>query len=105
MNKEKIYFVVDKTNKAKSFKKNLYKKYGNCSLNKSKVIVVVGGDGFMLKSLKKFQKYKKPFYGMNGGTFGFLMNKFKIKNINKTISKAKEITISPLEMRVITKKK
>ena len=103
MNKEKIYFVVDKTNKAKSFKKNLYKKYGNCSLNKSKVIVVVGGDGFMLKSLKKFQKYKNPFYGMNGGTFGFLMNKFKTKNITKNILNAKQVTISPLEMKATTK--
>ena len=57
----------------------------------------------MLKILKKFQKYKKPFYGMNKGSFGFLMNKFKTKNIMKSILNAKLVTISALEMRAITK--
>ena len=33
---------------------------------------------------KKLQKFNKPFFGMNRGTFGFLMNKFKTKNINLT---------------------
>ena len=57
----------------------------------------------MLQTLKKFQKYKKPFYGMNRGTYGFLMNKFKTKNIYKSISKAKPVVISALEMHSITK--
>ena len=102
---KKIHFVIDKTSSLKSFKTNFLKKHKSYSPHQSDVIVVLGGDGFMLQILKKYQKYNIPFYGMNRGTFGFLMNKFKIKNINKTISKAKEITISPLEMRVITKKK
>ena len=59
----------------------------------------------MLKVLKKYQTYNKPFYGMNKGTFGFLMNKFKIKNIKKNISKANQISISPLLMNVLTKNK
>ena len=58
----------------------------------------------MLHALKKYQKYNKPFYGMNIGTFGFLMNKFKLKNIRKNISRSKLVSISPLETKVITKK-
>ena len=58
----------------------------------------------MLEVLKKFYKYKKPFYGMNKGTFGFLMNKFKIKNIEKSVSKAKLVMISALEMKSISVK-
>ena len=57
----------------------------------------------MLETLKKYQKYNKPFYGMNKGTFGFLMNKFEVKKLNKRISKAKQILISPLFMNAITK--
>ena len=64
----------------------------------------MGGDGFMLQTLKKYQKYDKPFYGMNRGTFGFLMNKFKLKNIRKNISRSKLVSISPLEVKVTTKK-
>jgi NAD+ kinase len=99
----KIHFAIDKTTKAKFTKKILLKRYKSYSPQKSNVIVVVGGDGFMLEALKKYQKYKKPFYGMNRGTFGFLMNKFKIKNIQKNIAKAKSITISALEMHATTK--
>ena len=58
----------------------------------------------MLETLKKYQKYKKPFYGMNKGTFGFLMNKFKTKNIKRCISKSKLIVISALEMTSISTK-
>ena len=103
MIKKKIHFEIDKTTKAKAFQKVLLKRYGNYPPHRSDVIIVVGGDGFMLKILKKFQKYKKPFYGMNKGSFGFLMNKFKTKNIMKSILNAKLVTISALEMRAITK--
>ena len=100
---KKIFFAIDKTPRAKTYQKIFLKKYRNYSPLQSDVIVVIGGDGFMLKTLKKYQKYKKPFYGMNRGSFGFLMNKFKTKNILKIISKAKLVSISALEMFAITK--
>jgi NAD+ kinase len=103
MNIKKIHFIIDKTLKAEKFKKVFLNKYGYCPPQQSNVIVVIGGDGFMLETLKKNHKYKKPFYGINRGTFGFLMNKFKTKNLHKIISKAKIISISPLEMSVVTK--
>ena len=72
----KCHFVIDKTKKNKKLIKIFLKKYENYSPQSSTTIVVLGGDGFMLKTLKKYQKYHKPFYGINRGTFGFLMNKF-----------------------------
>ena len=57
----------------------------------------------MLLTLKKYNKYKKPFYGINSGNYGFLMNKFSKKNTIKNLSKAKLISISPLEMTVKNK--
>ena len=99
----KIHFAIDKTYKAKIAKKIFLKKYINYSPQRSNVIVVIGGDGFMLENLKKYHKYKKPFYGMNRGSFGFLMNKYKIKNVIKSIKKSKPLIISALEMIAITK--
>tara|TARA_B110000438_G_scaffold277279_1_gene299779 strand:- start:3763 stop:4533 length:771 start_codon:yes stop_codon:yes gene_type:complete len=100
----KYHFIFDKTKKSLKFKKKFLKKYKNFNPTLCKVIIVFGGDGFMLQVLKKYQKYKKPFYGVNMGTYGFLMNKFNSFDINKNIAKAKLFTITPLEMRATTQK-
>ena len=100
----KYHFVFDKINKNKKLKNSILKKYTNHSPSSSDIIVIFGGDGFMLETLKKYQKINKIFYGINIGTFGFLMNKFKTINIYKNILKAKLISISPLEMKTINKK-
>ena len=99
---KKYHFVFDKGKKNQKIKKILLNKFKNFNPNISNIIVVLGGDGFMLDTLKKFQKYNKPFYGINTGTFGFLMNKYNNQNLEKTISKTKLITISPLQMKVLT---
>ena len=99
----KIHFVVDKNIKTRILKENLLKSFKNYSAYQSNVLVVIGGDGFMLQTLKKYQKYNKPFYGINRGTFGFLMNKFKTYDIDESILKSKLISISPLTMKVLTK--
>jgi len=57
----------------------------------------------MLEALKKYNKYKKLFYGINSGNYGFLMNKFSTKHTIKNLSKARLVSISPLEMIVKTK--
>ena len=99
----KYHFIFDEIKKNKKLKNFILKKYINYSPWSSDVIVVFGGDGFMLKTLKKYQKCNKAFYGINRGTFGFLMNKFKTYDVERSISKAKLVSISPLEMKVITK--
>ena len=99
----KYHFIFDKISKNKKIKNSILKKYTNYSPRSSDIIVIFGGDGFMLETLKKYQKFNKMFYGINTGTFGFLMNKFKIYDVDKCISKAKLISISPLEMKVLTK--
>ncbi len=96
--------IISDTNKKslriKTFiSKNIKK---NKSL-KSNLIIVIGGDGFMLKALKKNKNSLKFFYGINSGNYGFLMNKFSPKHTIKNLSKAKMITISPLEMIVKNK--
>ncbi len=38
---------------------------------KSNLLIVIGGDGFMLKILKKNKNSLKFFYGINSGNYGF----------------------------------
>tara|TARA_B100000795_G_scaffold234808_1_gene194160 strand:+ start:41 stop:814 length:774 start_codon:yes stop_codon:yes gene_type:complete len=99
----KAYLVFDKTKNSLKIKSTLLSKIKTVSLKRANIIIVLGGDGFMLQTLKKFYKFKKPFYGINSGNYGFLMNKFSLKNIIKNLTKAKMITISPLEMKVKNK--
>ena len=99
----KPYIIFDKNTLSIKIKNFLYRKIRNYSLLKSNLIVVIGGDGFMLEALKNLNKYKKPFYGINSGNYGFLMNKFSIKNTIKNLSKGRLVSISPLEMIVKNK--
>ena len=98
--RDKVYLIFDKTNASLKIKSILIKKVKITSLIKSNIIIVLGGDGFMLQTLKKLHKYGKPFYGINSGNYGFLMNKFSSENIIKNLNKANMISISPLEMTV-----
>jgi len=99
----KAHIIFDKNNFSIRIKNFLYKKLKNHSVANSNLIIVIGGDGFMLESLKKYNKYKKPFYGINSGNYGFLMNKFSTKHTIKNLSKGRLVSISPLEMTVRNK--
>ena len=94
----KFHFTFDKNKKSQNLKKKLLKKYKNYSAKISDVIIVAGGDGFMLHSLKKYFKFKKPFYGINCGTYGFLMNRYVSENLEKKIFRTKKSIINPLQI-------
>ena len=99
----KPQIISDKNKKSLKIKNLLTKKIEVNQFKKSNLIIVIGGDGFMLQTLKKNKNSKKQFYGINSGNYGFLMNKFSSKNIIKNLNKAKMISISPLEMSVKNK--
>ena len=99
----KSHIVFDNNKLSKKIKNFLDKHLKTYSISKSNLIIVIGGDGFMLSTLKKYNKFKKSFYGINSGNYGFLMNKFSIKNTIKNLSKARNVSISPLEMIVKNK--
>jgi len=101
MNKPLI--ISDSNSKSLKIKKQIITKINKEKIIKSNIIIVIGGDGFMLKTLKKNKKSNKLFYGINSGNYGFLMNKFSSKLTIKNLAKAKTVNISPLEMSVITK--
>ena len=100
---KKPHIIFDKNKKSLRIKSLLKKKIEAIQFKNSNLIIVIGGDGFMLQTLKKNKNSKKQFYGINSGNYGFLMNIFSSKNIIKNLTKANMISISPLEMTVKNK--
>jgi NAD+ kinase len=96
----KVQIISDKNQRSLKMKSIIKKKINQNKVKRSNITIVIGGDGFMLQTLKKNRKSKKFFYGVNSGNYGFLMNKFSPKNIISNLNKAKMINISPLEMVV-----
>ncbi len=99
----KIQIISDKNSRSSNIKKSLIKILKKKEVKKPNLIIVIGGDGFMLQTLKKNRNSTKSFYGINSGNYGFLMNKYSSNNLIKNLSKAKMISISPLEMTVSNK--
>ena len=99
----KLQIISDSNSKSLIIKKKIIKILNKEKIKKSNVVIVIGGDGFMLQTLKKNKNSKKSFYGINSGSYGFLMNKFANNLTIKNLNNAKAINISPLEMKVKTK--
>ena len=100
---KKILVISDKNKSSNKIKVKLLKILKKNSFKHKNLCIVIGGDGFMLKSLKKNKDNSKFFYGINSGNYGFLMNKFSHNKFVKNLNQAKLISISPLEMKVLTK--
>ncbi|WP_435149616.1 NAD kinase [Candidatus Pelagibacter bacterium nBUS_32] len=99
----KPQIISDKNKKSKNIKKLILDKIKSHQFKQNNLVIVIGGDGFMLQTLKKNKNPKKKFYGINSGNYGFLMNKFSFDNVIKNLLNANMISISPLEMTVKNK--
>ena len=104
MNKPLI--ISDKNLKSLIIKKKILNILKKNKFDRPNVVIVIGGDGFMLQTLKKNKKENnKQFYGVNSGNYGFLMNKFSKKYFLKNLKGAKLISIFPLEMTASSNQK
>ena len=99
----KTIIISDINKKSQRIKTIIQKKIRKNPPKQNNLVIVIGGDGFMLKTLKKNITNSRLFYGINSGNYGFLMNKFSEKNLIKNLNKSKLINISPLEMIVKSK--
>ena len=95
---KKPHFIVDYTKISKESSNRIQSTYKFFSLSEADAIVVLGGDGFMLDILKQYQDLDLPFYGINKGTVGFLMNQNKNENLLNKLNQAEETIIHPLKM-------
>jgi NAD+ kinase len=96
---ETIGFVASQSPEAESALEQLTQLYGNADPETADVIVALGGDGLMLRTLHRFMVSGKPIYGMHRGTVGFLMNEFSEENLQERLSAAERTVIHPLLMR------
>lgn len=98
----RIACIADDTPKAQAALKEIKKHFELAPLGKRKgsaqVVIVLGGDGFMLQCLHQHMKLKLPFYGINCGTVGFLMNQHSTEHLLERINNARPSTLYPFHM-------
>jgi len=102
-----IAVVADDTKIAQTAYQEINKRYTIVDVAKKRrgdavaaadVIVVLGGDGFMLQAMHQYMARNIPFYGMNCGTVGFLMNNYSPARLAERIRNARSHILHPLCM-------
>ena len=100
MNLNKPVFLASNNDEAIKQKMALEEQYGKNTLDNADVIVVLGGDGFMLEAIKSHMSQSLPLFGLNYGSVGFLMNASNKDDLIKRINLSQSIQIAPLSMKV-----
>ncbi|WP_407050601.1 NAD kinase [Methyloraptor flagellatus] len=98
---DNIAFVASATEEAEAARRRLSHLYGSSPPDIADVIVALGGDGFILQTLRRFMNTGKPIYGMHRGTVGFLMNEFKVEGLLDRLAVAEVTSIRPLLMKAV----
>jgi NAD+ kinase len=93
-----IAFVAAPQEEAQEAHRRLVARYPNVAPEEADVVVALGGDGFMLRTLHRFMEPAKPIYGMNRGSVGFLMNAYDETGLIERLKAAKPIEVHPLRM-------
>ena len=97
-----VSFRASETRAAQEALARLTGRFGQSPPDEADVVVALGGNGFMLATLKDVQPLDKPVYGMHRGTVGFLMNAFRTDGLPQRLLEAEEAVINPLRMRAET---
>jgi NAD+ kinase len=95
----RAHFTASERPAARLAFERLTRRYGQCPLEQADVVVPLGGDGWMLDTLRERFVDRLPVYGMHRGTVGFLMNEFIEDGLPERINAAVKVAIHPLEMR------
>lgn len=98
MTADRIAFVAGPSPEARSAFAELTKRYGAGDPAKADILVVLGGDGTMLATLHETMDRRRPIFGMNCGTIGFLMNRFDPESLPERIARAQRVILHPLRL-------
>jgi NAD+ kinase len=93
-----VGFVAAPQAAAQQAKRRLEERYDHVTPGRADVVVALGGDGFMLRTIRRFMKRQTPIYGMNRGTVGFLMNGYREGGLLRRLAKADPVELYPLRM-------
>jgi NAD+ kinase len=99
-----IGLLSSHTELARAAEKMLRRRYVFAEEQSAKILVALGGDGFMLQTLHAMLESgdPRPVFGMNRGTVGFLMNDWRLDRLAERIAGAKAIRVAPLDMQART---
>jgi NAD+ kinase len=96
----RLAFVASASDKACAARDQLQDRYGTIPPEDADVIVALGGDGFMLRTLHTQLGRGLPVYGMKLGRVGFLMNRYLPDELPARIAAARPAVLHPLKMHV-----
>ena len=97
----KFHFISSNTSEAIKAKKEYIDIYNQTAPELADIIIPIGGDGILLKSLHDFNELDKPFFGINYGSVGFLMNSSSNKDLNTVVKNSKSTDLKPLKMTAV----
>ena len=97
----KFHFTSSTSKEAINAEKKLINQYSQNAPNDADVIIPIGGDGFLLKCLHDYNNLNKPFFGINFGSVGFLMNSVSENNLTEIIKISKKTEFRPLKMKAV----
>jgi NAD+ kinase len=95
----RLAFLASDRPEAVAARQSLIARYGEAAAEEADVLVALGGDGFMLETLRRDLARRRPIYGMNRGSVGFLMNDYAEEGLLERIAAAEKAEIHPLVMR------
>ena len=95
----RIHFTASQKPEARQAADLMIRRYGQAVMSKADVIVALGGDGWMLETLRGRYGDRTPVYGMHRGTVGFLMNEFVEEGLHARLNSAVRVVIHPLELK------
>lgn len=93
-----IAFFAAESPDARAALAELSGRYGAGDLAHADVIVVLGGDGTMLRALHDAMNRKVRIFGMNCGTVGFMMNRYDTFGLVERIRRAEQVILHPLQL-------
>ena len=101
---KRLCFLAAETDEATQACERLQARYASVDTpEQADIVIALGGDGFMLKVLReqhaRHEADRRPVYGMNCGTVGFLMNRFLTSGLHQRLKAATALDLYPLEMQ------
>jgi NAD+ kinase len=97
-----LHFVASDATEAQAALAALRARHEDVGDKAADIIIALGGDGFMLQTLHQFLGSKKPIYGMNLGSVGFLMNEYRDEGLLERLAAAEPAHVHPLRMKATT---
>ncbi len=94
----RLAFVASDRPEAMEARSRLAALHGDLPEEAADVVVALGGDGFMLEVLHRNLATRRPIYGMNRGSVGFLMNDYGEADLAARVAAAEPAIIHPLSM-------